>query len=161
MAEKTWLGSDGREAVRRQQDGSDSISSDAKKDLWQKLWQDGSNSCDNTGVERTWIGSSVSNRNGRIERAATVTAPTWITGTEGIGGREAEETSRQQQCRRSKIGLAAWAERRRGDSETAVEQIWICVKGCFMMPETAVTTQWRIELDLAVASATVTEAARW
>ena len=147
--------------MRRQQDGSDSIGSDAKKDLWQKLWQDGSNSCDNTVAEQTWLCSSVSNRNGRIERAATVAAPTWITGTEGIGGREAEETSRQQQCRRSKIGLAAWAERRRGDSETAVEQIWICVKGCCKMSATAVATRWQIELGLAVASATAMEAARW
>ena len=57
--------------------------------------------------------------------------------------------------------MAAWEERRRGDSETAVEQIWICVKGYCKMPAIAVTTQWRIELDLAVASATVTEAARW
>ena len=37
---------------------------------------------------------------------------------------------------------------------TAVAQIWICGRGCGKMEATAVTTRWRSELVLVVASET-------
>ena len=95
VAEKTWFGSDGRVAARRHNDGSDSNGSGANMDLWQRMWQDGSNSCDNTVVERNWLGSSIRYRNDRSEMVATVAAQTWLTGPGGSGNRKATATSRQ------------------------------------------------------------------
>ena len=89
-------------------------------DLWQRLWQDDSNSCDNTAAERTWIGGSVRDSNGSEKMESTVGAKTWLTGSGGSGSREAEETLRQKRRRRSKLGLAETEGLRRGDSDTEV-----------------------------------------
>ena len=43
---------------------------------------------------------------------------------------------------------------------TSPAQIWICGRGCGNTAATAVTTRWRSELGLAVASATIMAAAR-
>ena len=77
-AEKTWIGGNEWAAEKRQQDGSDSNGSGANPDLWQRLWQDGSSIFDNMVTERTWLGSSVRNRNGSGETAATVATQTWF-----------------------------------------------------------------------------------
>ena len=64
---------------RRQGDikmAGDSNSSDANVDLCQRLWLDGSNSCDNTVAKQTWLGGSVSNSNGRNYAEDTVAART-------------------------------------------------------------------------------------
>ena len=164
-AEQTWLVSNGREAARRQRDGSDRDGSGANMDLWQRLRQGGSNGCDNTVVERTWLVGSVSNRNDSGETAATVAVRNWITVPGNSGDREAAAMSRQQWRRRSKLGLAVASGRQWGNSETAVTetvavQIWICGRGCGNTAVTAVTTRWRSELGLVVASATAIVAAR-
>ena len=78
-----------RAAARRQQDGSDINDSGANMNLWQRLWQDSINSCDNTVAERTWLDGSVSNINRIGKTAATVGSKTWLTGPGGSGGREA------------------------------------------------------------------------
>ena len=83
-------------AARRQQDGSDRNGSGASMELWQRLWQDGSNGCDNTEAERTFIGSSVSNSNVSIKTVATVVARNWLTGPGSSGDRDAAAMSIQQ-----------------------------------------------------------------
>ena len=100
-------------------------------------------------TEQILLGYSMSNRNVSGEMAATVAAQNWLTGTGGSGNREAAAMSRQKQQRCSKLGLAATAERRKGNSETAVTatavmQIWICDKGCGNMAATAVRTRWLV-----------------
>ena len=96
VVEKNLLGRDSRAAARRQRDVSDCNGSGANLDLWQRLRKDGSNGCDYTVAEQTWLGGSVRNINGSGETAATVAVRTWLTGPGGSGGREAAATSRQQ-----------------------------------------------------------------
>ena len=148
-----------RAAARRQQDGSDINDSGANMNLWQRLWQDSINSCDNTVAERTWLDGIVRSSNVSGKTAATVVARTWLTGPGGSGGREAAEMSRKKQRQRSKLGLTATAGRQQGNSKTSVtttaaDQIWICGRGCNKTAATAVTTRWRSELGRAVVSAT-------
>ena len=95
-AEKTLFGSDGRAVARQHKYSSKRNGSGANMDLWQRLWQDGSNSCDNTVAERTWLGGSVINRNGIDKTSETVAAKNCITGPGGSGRREATVTSRKQ-----------------------------------------------------------------
>ena len=66
---QTLLGSYGRVEARRQHDGSDSNGSGASMVLWQRLWQDISNSCDNTVEEQTWFDGSVRDSNESGETA--------------------------------------------------------------------------------------------
>ena len=93
--EQNWIDSNCRVVARQQRDGSNSYCSDANLYLWQWVRQDGSNGCDNTVAERTWLGDIVSNRNGSSERAETVTVIICIIGPGGSGGREAAATSKQ------------------------------------------------------------------
>ena len=65
----------------------------------------------------------------------------------------------QEQQWQRKLGLAAMAGRRRGDSKTVVTASAatpkrICGRSCGKTAATAVTTRWRSEIELAVASAT-------
>ena len=133
--------------------------------LWQRVRQDGRNSCENTVVEQTWLGGSVRNSNFIGEIAATVAAKNRLTGPGGSGGREAAEMSIQEQQRRRKLGLTATAGRRQGDRKTLetvteAEQIWICGRSCGKTEATDVTTRWWSKLGLAVASATEMAEAR-
>ena len=63
-------------------------------DLWQRLWQDGSDSCDNTVAERTCLGGSVRNSNGIGNMAEELAEQTWLTGPGGRGGIEVAEMSK-------------------------------------------------------------------
>ena len=65
-------------AARRQRDESDRNSSGANLDLWQRLQQDGSNGCDNTVAEQTWIVGSIRNINVSGKMEATVAAQTCL-----------------------------------------------------------------------------------
>ena len=135
-------------------------------DLWQRLWQDRSNSCYNTVLEWIWLGGSVSNRNRSGKTAAKVAEKTRLTGPVGSGGREAEEISRKQRWRRCKLCLEATAGWRRSDNmmaatATVAAQIWICGRGCVKISATAVTTRWQSELGLLVASEIATEEEGW
>ena len=164
-AEQTWLSRNDRAAKSRQRDGGDSNSSGKNLDLFQRLWQDSSNICDNTVAERTWLGRSVSNINGSFETSATVEVRTWLTVPGGIGGREAKALSRQQRRRQSKLGLEETEGRQRNDSKkaataTSPAQIWIRGRGCGKTAVTAVTTWLCSELGLVLASATAMAAAK-
>ena len=63
--------------------------------LWQRVRQDGRNSCENTVVEKTWLDGSVRNRNVIGEIAATVAAKNRLTGPGGSGGTQLAEMSGQ------------------------------------------------------------------
>ena len=102
---KTWLGNDSRAAARQHRDGSDSNSSGANMDLWQRLLQVGSNGCDNTAAEQTWLNDSVSNSIGSSETSSTVAERTWLTGPGSSGNREVAAISRQKQRRRINLGF--------------------------------------------------------
>ena len=61
--------------------------------------------------------------------------------------------------------MAATTAYQQGDSKmavtvTAAVKIWICGRGCGNTTATAVTTRWRSELGLVVASATPMVAAK-
>ena len=154
-----WLGRDGRSAAMCQQESSDSNIIGVNLYLWQRLQQDSSNSFHNTVAERTSLGGSVSNRNGSGETAVTVEVQDCLTGPCSSGGRDAADTSKQEQQQKTKLCLAATAGWQQGDSKmavtaTAAVKILICGKGCGNTTATAVTTWWRSELGLVVASAT-------
>ena len=78
--------------MRLQRGGNDSNGSDENMDLWQRLRKYGSKSCDNTVVERNWLGCRVININGSGKTATTVEARTRLIGPSGSGSREGEAT---------------------------------------------------------------------
>ena len=117
---QTWLSRNRGAATRQERDGSDSNSREKNMDLFQRLWQDGRNGCDNKVAERTWIGVSVNNSNGSGNTSATVEELPWITGPHGSGEKEAEALSRKLRRPRSKYGLAETVGRQQGVSKKAV-----------------------------------------
>ena len=117
---QTWLSRNSRAATRRERDGGDSNSSGKNMDLWQMMWQDGKNGCDNKVAKRTWVDFSVNNSNGSGNTSATVEELPWITGPHGSGEKEAEALSRKLRRPRSKYGLAETVGRQQGVSKKAV-----------------------------------------
>ena len=95
-AEQTYLGINDSSAARQHENGSDRDVSGEDMNFWKRLWQDGSNSCDNMVAEPSWLGFSVKNRNVSGKTASTYAARIWLTGSGDSGGREAAATLRQQ-----------------------------------------------------------------
>ena len=108
VADKTWLGSNGRAAARRQQDSSDSNGSGVNMNLWQMVRQDGSNSCDSTVMEKTWLVSSVSNSNVSSKTAEKMAAKLDLQDLAVVAAKRRQQCQYKNNSDRENLAWQQW-----------------------------------------------------
>ena len=124
------------------------------------MWQDGSNRCDNTVTELTWLGGSFRNINVSSETTATdlvqtlLMVPTWCLWRQRCGSNVKTTSTAEDKTWIGSNGRAAERRHQDGSDSDDSDSNLVCGRGYGKTSATEVATRWQIKLGLKVALAT-------